>query len=1288
VEFRILGSLDASVDGRALPLGPTKQRALLAVLLIRANEVVTSDALIDALWPEQPPETAANALQVYVSGLRRALGPSASLLETRPLGYAVTVGSDVLDRDRFENLLGTGRAALGAGDPTAAGETLREALSLWRGPALADFRYEPFAQAEIARLEDLRLAANEERIEADLALGRHAELVGELEGLVAAHPVRERLRGQLMLALYRSGRQAEALEVYQETRRGLVEELGIEPSQPLRDLEAAILRQDAALTPPTAAAPVRVAPPPGKLAEAPPAAAPPEAGEARKIVTILFCDVVDSTGLGERLDPEALRRVMSRYFDVAAEIVGRHGGTIEKFIGDAVMAVFGVPRIHEDDALRAGRAAVELRDAVASLGEELDRAWGARLAVRIGVNTGEVIAGGSGPHPYVTGTVVNIAARLQEDSSPGRILIGEETYRLVRDDVAVEPAERLAVRGRRDPVTAYELQAVLPRPAQAERRLGPMVGRERERELLAAAYARVVDEHACRLFTILGAAGVGKSRLAAEIGASLADGATTLWGRSLPYGEGATFWPVLEVVRRAALLDDEDSPEQARAKIGALLEDEQDADAVIEPVCQLLGLVDQTATSEETFWAVRRVLETLARPRPLVLVLEDVHWAEPTLLDLVEYVRDWWQGSSFLVVCLARPDFLDARPSWARGRDDDFLVLEPLSAEESEKLLDRALGGAELGAHARARIAEASEGNPLFLEQMLAMVTERGPAADEEVPIPPSIHALLAARLDGLAAGERAVVERASVMGRTFSWEAVRDLLPEEAHAGLGEQLMALVHKELVTPEPSGAAREHSFRFRHILIRDAAYAALPKETRADLHERFADWLERLPGEYDEIVGYHLEQAVLNRSELGLLDDGGRELAERGGVRLGQAGRRALARGDVRAASKLLERAAALYQTSGDPRADLLVDASVAHRESGDLVRADAALAEAEGVAEREEDDGLRAWTAIERSLLRAMIDPRVDASALREAGEGAIGVFEARGDNVGLARAWRHVAQAHWTLGQCAPMEDALERALVHADRAGHEVEVAEVVKLLVLAVVFGPKEVQSGVPRCHELRKRAEGNVALEAWIDALLALLEAMRGNFVEARRLYRVSEETAAERGLNMTLANFHMAAGITELIADDPSAAESEFQKGYALLERMGERAQLSTMAAFLARSLYAQGRYGEAEEFVNVSIESASEDDLASQVIWRGTLAKLLARRGDGERAEALAREAVARIRTSDFVNIQADALSELGEVLRLLERDGEAGAACEEAFSLYEAKGNTVSAAASRPMSS
>ncbi|MDQ4018997.1 MAG: AAA family ATPase, partial [Actinomycetota bacterium] len=784
VEFRILGSLEVSVDGRLVNLGPAKQRTLLAVLLIHANEVVSADALIDAIWPANPPETAAKALHVYVSGLRRALGTRASeLLETRPLGYALALPPDALDRDRFERLLAEGRAARGAGDP-GAGALLREALSLWHGPPLADFRYDPFAHAEIGRLEELRLAAFEERIDADLALGRHAELVGELEGLVSLHPLRERLRGQLMVALYRSGRQAEALDVYQEARRVLVEELGIDPSPPLRELEASILRQDAALAPPT---PTAAAPPPPAAPER------DEAVDVRKVVTMVLTDAA-SAELGELLDAEALRRVMSRYADVVSEVVSRHGGTIEKFIGDAVMAVFGVPRMHEDDALRAVRAALEVREELRPLDDELEQTWGARLGVRIAVNTGEVIASvGDGPTPVVTGDVVNVTARLREAAPAGEIWIGQATYALVRDAVIADVADTVAVAGKRSPVPAYALGGLVPEPVEPGRRAdSPLVGRVHELAVLAEAFARVVRERACRLATVVGPPGIGKSRLTAEFAATIGERAIVLVGRCLAYGEGITFWPVRDLIRQAAGLSGDDPSDEALATVAALLEGDSNADAALERIAQLLGLVEDAGASEETFWAVRRTLEALARHRPLVAVLEDVHWAEPMLLDLIEYVRDWSREAPLLVVCLARPEFLEKRPGWSRRRDDAVLSLEPLTESESADLLDRLGASAALPPAARARITEAAEGNPLFLEQVLAMVAERGEAVEEAFAVPPTLQALLGARLDALARGERAVLERAAVIGREFPADAVRDLLPEVARPDLAHRLMAL----------------------------------------------------------------------------------------------------------------------------------------------------------------------------------------------------------------------------------------------------------------------------------------------------------------------------------------------------------------------------------------------------------------------------------------------------------------------------------------------------------------
>ncbi len=351
LELRLLGPLEVSTGGRVVPIGGPKPRTLLAVLALEAGRVVSVDRLVEDLWPAEPPRTAPHTIQVYVSQLRKALGSEA--ISTRAPGYVLELEPERVDLHRFVRLADEGRAALGAGDAVAAEVSLREALGLWRGTALADFTYEPFAQAEIARLDELRLVALEARLEADLALGRHAELVSELEALVDSQPLRERPRAQLMLALYRAGRQAEALAAYRAARETLVEELGIDPGPELRNLEAAILRQDASLL----------------LDEAVPATPPLE---SRRLVTLLFVDVVESMALAEALDAEALGRVLQRYFETVSGAVTRHGGTVEKYAGDAVMAAFGIPISHEDDALRAARAALDIRAGIAALAEQLD----------------------------------------------------------------------------------------------------------------------------------------------------------------------------------------------------------------------------------------------------------------------------------------------------------------------------------------------------------------------------------------------------------------------------------------------------------------------------------------------------------------------------------------------------------------------------------------------------------------------------------------------------------------------------------------------------------------------------------------------------------------------------------------------------------------------------------------------------------------------------------------------------------------------------------------------------
>src|SRR6266511_2360719 len=406
--------------------------------------------------------------------------------------------------------------------------------------------------------------------------------------------------------------------------------------------------------------------------------------EVRKTVTIVFCDVVCSTAMGETLDPEAVRRVMARYFDRMRTVLERHGATVEKFIGDAVMAVFGIPEVREDDALRAVRAAAEMREGLRELNKELERDFGVELESRIGVNTGEVVTG-TGAGTLATGDAMNAAARLEQAAAPGEVLVGAVTYALVRDAVEAEPVPPISVRGKAEPVHAYRLAVVTGAHGVARRFDTPMVGRERELRMLREALDRAVSDRACVLFTLLGTAGVGKSRLIEEFLAGR-DGVRVLRGRCLPYGDGITYWPVVEMLTQGAGLGGVASPQETRERLLEVMPGERDSALVVDRLGQLLGLAGAEGVPDETHWAVRKLLEAMARQEPLVVDLDDLHFAEPALLDLVEHVSDWTRGAPILLVCSARHDLLDARPDWGGGKlNATTIALEPLSEEETEE---------------------------------------------------------------------------------------------------------------------------------------------------------------------------------------------------------------------------------------------------------------------------------------------------------------------------------------------------------------------------------------------------------------------------------------------------------------------------------------------------------------------------------------------------------------------------------------------------------------------------
>ena len=954
--------------------------------------------------------------------------------------------------------------------------------------------------------------------------------------------------------------------------------------------------------------------------------------EQRKVVTVLFCDVSGSTELGEQLDAEALRILLARYFARMKAIVERHGGTVEKFIGDAVMAVFGVPVLHEDDALRALRAALQMRSALPELGIE----------GRIGVTTGEVVTGTE--ERLVTGDAVNVAARLQQAAAPGEILVDEATRRLTREAVEVEAVEPLRLKGKAEPVAAYRLLSVHGAEALVRGRRAPMVGRARELQLLTDAWEQVVAERTCRLFTVLGGAGVGKSRLVAEFLASL-DGGLVVRGRCLPYGEGITYWPVIEVVKEL--------PETSLDPVAA------------RTIQAVVGDESAVTSSEEIAWAFRKLLEAVASESPLVCVFDDLQWGEDTFLDLIDHVALLSSDAPVLLLCMARPDLLERRPGWAGGGvNASSVLLEPLAPDETEALIESLT---QLDEGLRERIREAAEGNPLFVEEMVAMVRESG---DGDVAVPPTIQALLAARLDQLDVEERNVLQRGAVEGRVFHRGAVQALAPEDSRAVA--QLPALVRKELVRPDRAQLAGEDAYRFRHLLIRDAAYGALAKAVRADLHERFATWLAEHGAELvelDEILGYHLEQAAQYRAELGAPDE---VLAGRASERLAAAGHRAELRGDLHAAVNLLGRAFRLRSDSAYDLA-LAVDLADDLFQSGRMAEAETMLRDA---VRRTEAGGDRCAALLARLVLEEVLSytsPDGSSSALGQLAEQAIPVFEAAGDERGLTRAWSEIAHAEHVLCRFAARNDALLQAIAHARRGGDERTARRLTVALGPGYAFGPAPVDAG------LAWHSSAEVEPLASLPRLLgtrAMLAAMAGAFAEARRLLVEMRTRGDELGEGLVAGWLGEYTWQVETRAGDRGAAEQALRAACELFDRIGDRGWSSTQAAELGHVLCDRGEYAEAEDWARRSGELGESDDIVTHMLWRQVLARVHASRAELGEAERLAREAVEYGERTDLLPTKGLAHLDLAEVLEAAGRAEEAAAEVRTAVALYAQKGD------------
>ena len=927
----------------------------------------------------------------------------------------------------------------------------------------------------------------------------------------------------------------------------LVEELGIEPSQQLRRLEQAILAQDPSLD----------------------GAAPEPELPQRKSVTALW---VESSATA---DPEA----RSPELDAAVAAIERHGGSVERHAG-GVTGIFGIPVVHEDDALRAVRAAEELR------------AGGVLVA------TGEIVAAGGSLADAVRGLRPAAAAE------PGEVLLDETTERLVR-------------------TARQSLDAQL-------------VGRQHELDLLRDAFARVERDSTCALVTVLGPAGIGKSRLAAELAAEVGGRATVLAGRCPPYGEGITFRPLAEIV-------------SAAGDLAVHLGDDPDAALVADRLSAA-----STAPPQDVFWAARRLFEAIARRGPLVLVWDDLHWAEPTLLDLVDHLAGLVRDVPLLLVTLARPELLDARPHWGGGKlNATSTLLEPLSDLESQALVQEI--SSDLPAAVGPRIVAAAEGNPLFLEQMVAHARD-DPGGDTAVP--PTISALLAARLDRLPATERAALQRASVVGREFEAGAVAALAEQDPRPALD----ALAHKDLIRHAVRGNG---TFRFRHALIRDAAYGSLPKRTRGELHERFAGTLDAA-GEHDELVGYHLEHAYRYGEELAAPDA---ELAARAAERLSAAGRRAAGREDTSAGAALLARAAALLPDGSPERLALLPELADAYRALGDFDRARELLDEA--VAASDERVVWHARSARIGLLLRTEMELRPDELA-GEADE-AIAAFERLGDERGLAVSWSFRAWVPWLQGQAGATAEAARKSIEHARRAGDPLTENRGLRLLLGAALWGPTPVDEGRLLCEEILERpgAYGRVTHATALRAS-AGFEAMAGNAASARDFAARERALLEELGLTLTLGHAGEVHALVELLGGDPAGAGAVARRAY---EVVASELAGPTLAAIAARSFVEAGADEAALEFATIARDRAPSEDMTTQVQWRGPMARVLARQGDHAEAERLAREGAELAARTDFLSLQGDAWADLAHVL------SDPADALERALEAYARKGNVAAAA-------
>jgi class 3 adenylate cyclase len=958
----------------------------------------------------------------------------------------------------------------------------------------------------------------------------------------------------------------------------------------------------------------------------------------RKLATVLFADLVASTELVAGADPEVVRRRVTTFFDGVSGCIERFGGTVEKFAGDAVMAAFGIPRAHEDDAERAVRAALAIVENVREL----------ELEARIGIEAGEVVVDET-DSTFATGEAVNVAARLQQAARPGEILMGAAARRLTDGVIEAEPAGPLELRGFRQAIEAY-------RPICAGdggRPLGnlaaPFFGRDAELDLLHNTLERTIRDQRPHVFTVYGEPGVGKSRLVREFLAG-AEGVTILSGRALPYGEGVTYWPLAEMVKSAAGITDDDPLEIAREKLIECCGD--------EAIAELLGLasgvleaVDSERGQPEIAWAAREFVDELADVQPLVLVFEDIHWAEEPLLELIDHLAQWVRERALLIVCLARPELLDVRPGWGGGRIRSTAIeLEPLPRSDSERLADALLVDAELPADVRTHLLDKTEGNPLFVEETVRMVLESGDGAFDRIP--DTLQALIAARIDRLPQSEKLLLQRASVIGRVF-WAGALAHLSPEFDEELADALDDLLMRDLLTRESrSTITGEEPYRFKHVLIREVAYSALSKSSRADLHTKFAEWLrERADKELLEIRAYHLDQACLLLAEL----DGRppKDLAQTAAKALEAAGKRALSREAAASARKLLLRAVELESTlerryNAAHAAWKLADLGAVAREMEALV-GDAA---AEGNAKIQG----RALTALAETTLSREGDVR----AATELAEQALSVLD-EDDHVGRFGALDARSLIAWYEGRIAVAEE-FEGAALDTARAAGRKDLESRAALELAHLQLTRMEEERAAPLIERALELAEESGSIVARAQAAQAKgdFHRMRDENDEAEGWLTKSLDLFMETGSQRGIASVSKSLGKLMWRIGNMARAEKLFRESIRLLAPIQERGILCESQRLLSQLLLELGRIDEAEKYALASRETVSAEDVSSRATTRIALAQVRAAQDRDAEAEQLFREALEIVDRAEQCRLGFEVIPAYADFLRARGRDGEA----------------------------